>query len=154
MRYRRDHPERFVLAHYIGSTAASSDLGLMLHRIMSEISERYKITSKSIPSDIKDLIQQFPEWLAEAGARGGVTLVLDALNQVRRALQYLVIALELTPFKNQFHKTSWIQGTTRTTCNGFPTTFPKVLSSFAVLCLDAVWMSSLNEDGKRTRSSL
>lgn len=43
--------------------------------------EFYKI-DRQVPQDLKDLIEAFPQWLGEASRRGGLVLVLDALNQL------------------------------------------------------------------------
>lgn len=81
VRYRDGHPGQLVIAHYIGSTSASADLGLMLRRIIEEIKEFYSI-KKDVPKDLKDLIDAFPDWIRDASSRGGLVLVLDALNQL------------------------------------------------------------------------
>ena len=48
---------------------------------MGEIKERYAL-DKEIPRDLPGLIEGLPDWLSEAGQRGGMVLVLDALNQL------------------------------------------------------------------------
>jgi len=47
VRYQNDFPDALVIAHYIGATAASSDLGHMLRRIISEIVSFYKVDRSS-----------------------------------------------------------------------------------------------------------
>lgn len=73
--------ERLVITHYIGSTAQSTDLAGLLRRIMGEIKSFYGVPDE-IPTDLRSLIEAFPDWLTEAAKRGGLLLVLDALNQL------------------------------------------------------------------------
>ena len=102
-KYRKDHPDDFMVTHYIGGTADSADYVKILRRIMEEIKAREDeklgkkgggekeegITTGSIgkeqdeiPSDPKKVVEQFPLWLAKAAARGRFILILDALNQL------------------------------------------------------------------------
>eukprot|EP01129_Flabellula_baltica_P006565 TRINITY_DN2474_c0_g1_i10.p1 TRINITY_DN2474_c0_g1~~TRINITY_DN2474_c0_g1_i10.p1 ORF type:complete len:826 (-),score=181.24 TRINITY_DN2474_c0_g1_i10:1651-3783(-) len=70
-----------------------------------------------IPTDLKELIEAFPDWLREASQRGGVVLVLDALNQ-------------LDPRDNS-HDLGWLP-------NKLPPNVRIVASTLAGKCLDAV----------------
>ncbi|MCD6430398.1 MAG: NACHT domain-containing protein [Deltaproteobacteria bacterium] len=79
--YQKNHPETFLLAHFIGSSAGSTDYAALLRRIMGEIKERYKL-SNDLPDKPDALRQQFPNWLAMAAARGRFILLLDGLNQL------------------------------------------------------------------------
>ena len=96
-RYKKTHPDDFLVTHFIGGTADSADYVKILRRIMKEIKERYEprekegdkersllISSKEdeIPTDPKKVVEQFPLWLAKASARGRFILILDALNQL------------------------------------------------------------------------
>jgi len=81
VRHQEKFPDRLVIPHYIGSTAESTDLSSMLRRVMGEIKEHWDLRM-SIPTDLQKLIEALPNFLAEAGRRGGVTVVLDALNQL------------------------------------------------------------------------
>ena len=80
-RYREKNPRDFLLVHYIGGTADSSDHTRILRRIMGEIKRRYDLP-EDIPTDNEKLTEAFPEWLVQATARERLVLVLDALNQV------------------------------------------------------------------------
>ncbi|KAL6063505.1 DUF4062 domain-containing protein [Balamuthia mandrillaris] len=79
--HKASHPDQLIIAHYIGSTSASTDLARMLVRIMTEIKEHFQV-KKDIPSDLKEMTKALAEWIGEAASRGGFTLVLDALNQL------------------------------------------------------------------------
>jgi tetratricopeptide (TPR) repeat protein len=99
-RYRREHPEDFMVQHFIGSSPESTDYIGLLHRVMEEIKERVEPREKAaldttlirkalqpeesqeIPTDPKKLVEVFPFWLAEAAAKGRFTLIIDALNQL------------------------------------------------------------------------
>ena len=98
-KYQEDHPDDFMVFHYIGGTADSADYAKILRRIMAEIQARYAPKEKGkdgdkerplsaspkedeIPTDPKKVVEQFPLWLAKAAARGRFILVLDALNQL------------------------------------------------------------------------
>lgn len=101
--YQQEHPEDFMVCHYIGSTPDSADYIQMLRRIMEEIRERYEPEKRgkrmgiinqvkdiftrtgeegSIPTDPKKVVEAFPLWIGRAAARGRFILFLDALNQL------------------------------------------------------------------------
>ena len=96
-KYRKEHPNDFLVTHFIGGTADSADYANILRRIMEEIKARYEpkekevvkerspsITSREdeIPTDPEKVVEVFPQWLAKAAAMGRFILVLDALNQL------------------------------------------------------------------------
>lgn len=96
-KYRKAHPDDFLVTHFIGGTADSADYAKILRRIMEEIKERYEPSIERnipsplvgegrgegvIPTDPKKVVEQFPLWLAKASAKGRFILVLDALNQL------------------------------------------------------------------------
>jgi tetratricopeptide (TPR) repeat protein len=95
-RYQQEHPDDFMVCHYIGSTADSADYIQMLRRIMKEIQQRYEPQSKikedsissitkeesGIPTDPKRIVEVFPLWLGRAAANGKIILIIDALNQI------------------------------------------------------------------------
>jgi len=104
-RYRRTHPDVFVLEHYIGATPGSADWAAMLRRIMGEFKQRLGLTQE-IPEKPDALRSAFPNWLHMASAKvqssgfrvpgsaeqdvgaaspphvSGIVLILDALNQL------------------------------------------------------------------------
>eukprot|EP01125_Pyxidicula_operculata_P016146 TRINITY_DN552_c0_g1_i1.p1 TRINITY_DN552_c0_g1~~TRINITY_DN552_c0_g1_i1.p1 ORF type:complete len:1462 (+),score=367.44 TRINITY_DN552_c0_g1_i1:741-5126(+) len=81
--YRETHPSQLLISHYIGSTSSSIDLGRLITRIMHEINQFFELGKESeIPSQIKDIIDAFPQWLREADRRGGVVILLDAMNEL------------------------------------------------------------------------
>jgi hypothetical protein len=48
IQHQESAPDRLVIASYIGSTPASTDLGRMLHRIISEIQDYWKVSKFSL----------------------------------------------------------------------------------------------------------
>ncbi|KAH3758212.1 tetratricopeptide repeat protein [Pelomyxa schiedti] len=80
--YEQSHPDQVVITHYVGCTSSSTSLNSMLHRLMCEISLLYKF-SRDIPTDKHKLIEEFPNWLAEAGSKTGLVLIIDAIDQLK-----------------------------------------------------------------------
>jgi len=89
-RYREAHPDDFLVAHYIGSSADSTDHVRLLRTVMEEIRARYpeppgglqERGESEILVDPQKIVEAFPLWLAKAAARGKFVLILDALNQI------------------------------------------------------------------------
>ena len=99
LQYKNAQQHKLVVAHYIGCTSASTDLSNLLRRYLQQLSQDYHFSNnvifrvigeikerfsldKDIPRDLPGMIEAFPDWLSEAGQRGGMVLVLDALNQL------------------------------------------------------------------------
>ncbi len=85
-RRKKARPDDFIIQHYIGGTADSSDYLRLMTRIMSEI-KRCSGDPDPVPTGRDDILRDFPLWLAKARARAehlGVRfiIVLDALNQL------------------------------------------------------------------------
>eukprot|EP01105_Mastigella_eilhardi_P028055 TRINITY_DN900_c0_g1_i10.p1 TRINITY_DN900_c0_g1~~TRINITY_DN900_c0_g1_i10.p1 ORF type:complete len:1319 (+),score=247.71 TRINITY_DN900_c0_g1_i10:561-3959(+) len=92
-RYEDDHTKEFVLAHFIGCSRLSTDLGKMLTRIINEITSRFDLTKEDVASDLRGLCDSFPKYLWEASRHGGMLLVIDAVDQLHdkdlQALRWL-----------------------------------------------------------------
>jgi len=80
-RYNEKHPEDFIVMHFIGSSAESTNHISILRRIMEEIFERLN-QEENIPNEPEDIINFFPVLLKEISARERVILILDGLNQL------------------------------------------------------------------------
>ncbi len=80
-KYRENHPDAFVIQHYIGATPYSADWAAMLRRIMGELKRHFDI-QQEIPEKPDELRSAFANWLHMAAAKGKVVLILDALNQL------------------------------------------------------------------------
>ncbi len=71
-----------VLYRFIGATPESSNGRAMLESLCKQISRRYGADEATIPSEYKDLVQEFPKRLALATADKPLILFLDALDQL------------------------------------------------------------------------
>jgi len=67
-RYKKAHPDVFVLEHYIGSTPESADWASMLRRIMGELKAKLDI-QQEIPDNPDALRSAFPNFLHMAAAK-------------------------------------------------------------------------------------
>jgi len=80
-RYRRTHPDAFVITHYVGATSASTDNRSLLRRIMAEIQARYDIRERTLPDAPEGIETEFSYWLARV-RKESLVIVVDALNQM------------------------------------------------------------------------
>lgn len=79
-RFRKAHPDAFIVTHYVGSTPLSGDhIGLM-RRVAWEVKDRYDIREEP-PADPDELIREFPTWIART-QNENLVLVIDAVNQM------------------------------------------------------------------------
>ncbi|KAH3757866.1 tetratricopeptide repeat protein [Pelomyxa schiedti] len=81
-RFEKENPETFVLSHYIGCSSLSTDLGRMLCRLITEIIDNFNLPSVELPNDTEGLSALLPSILLGASTKGGMLLVIDALNQL------------------------------------------------------------------------
>jgi tetratricopeptide (TPR) repeat protein len=81
IRYHEQHPEDFLLLHFIGGSPDSTDATRMLRRIMLELKEKFNL-SDDVPTKPEQIREQFPDWLTKTAGQGRIILVLDALNQL------------------------------------------------------------------------
>jgi len=81
LRYRQQHPDDFVLIHFIGCTPDSADEVAMTRRIMVELKRHFELPDEVpwLPEQVRD---GFRSWLVRAAAGGRVLLLLDGLNQL------------------------------------------------------------------------
>ena len=78
-RFGRQHPDRFLLIHHVGVTAAAGDHHAFLYRLFYEIRERYRIDDP-VPTSPAELESALPLWLGHV-QRERLILVIDAINQ-------------------------------------------------------------------------
>lgn len=81
LRYREQHPDDFLLLHFIGGSPDSANATGILRRIMLELKQRFDLTNE-VPAQPEKIREAFPDWLSQTAGRGRVVLVLDALNQL------------------------------------------------------------------------
>jgi nephrocystin-3 len=80
-RYRKVHPDEFLIVHFIGSTPDSANWLQITRRIMSELKKRFDL-EEEIPIDPGKVRETFPAWLVQVATRGKIVIVLDTLNQL------------------------------------------------------------------------
>lgn len=80
--HRRDSPAAQVVIRFIGATANSTDLRLLLHAICVELAELYGVADGQLPPDLHNLIAVFRMRLTLATKQKPLTLFLDAADQV------------------------------------------------------------------------
>lgn len=61
---RKDHPSAEIIVRFIGATSGSSDGRALLESLYCQISRRYGADEYTVPQDPKELVQEFPKWLA------------------------------------------------------------------------------------------
>ncbi|MCK4824413.1 DUF4062 domain-containing protein, partial [bacterium] len=79
--YGESHPDEFVIMHFVGASASSTDWMAMLRKIMQELKRRFDI-QQDIPDDKNELKLTFANWLSMAGVQGKVILIIDGVNQL------------------------------------------------------------------------
>jgi hypothetical protein len=97
-RLRHETPGLFVLARFVGASPASTNLQRLLGNLGEELVRHFGLTEEitlpggatavrpmEVPADPVQLREKWPRLLEEAGKRGRVLLVLDALNQLDRS---------------------------------------------------------------------
>jgi len=77
---RQADPNLFVIEHYIGVTAASTDPDTLMRRIVEEIKERIH-SEDPVPQSAAELEQSFPSWLGRI-TREQMLILVDAINQL------------------------------------------------------------------------
>jgi nephrocystin-3 len=80
-RYQETHPGICVIQHYIGSSAKSTDYVALLHRLMTELKDRFDL-DEDVPTSKEQIREEFPSWLASVSAKNRVIIILDGLNQL------------------------------------------------------------------------
>ncbi|WP_417377919.1 tetratricopeptide repeat protein [Gimesia sp.] len=79
--YCKQHPDEFVLLHFIGGSPNSASITGLLQRIMLELKEKFQLADE-VPANLDQMIAAFPTWLTKAAEHGRIVLVIDALNQL------------------------------------------------------------------------
>ncbi len=79
---QKSRPEAVLAARFIGSTPASGDIRALLEGLCRQITRAYGGEEKTIPTEFKELSEEFPKRLALATAERPLVLFLDALDQL------------------------------------------------------------------------
>ena len=71
-----------VICRFIGATPEPSNIRALLESLCQQITRQYDPQDKKIPTEYKDLIQDFPKRLALARPEKPLVIFLDALDQL------------------------------------------------------------------------
>lgn len=82
-------PGASLLFRFVGASDRSTTVASLLHLLLRELAQAAGRPDSQVPTDPVELRQAWPEWLAEAGARGPTLIVVDALDQLRTGLSDL-----------------------------------------------------------------
>jgi len=77
-----ESPAAGYVTRFIGATPTSSDIRSLLENICRQISRIYGADETNIPTDYKDLVEEFPKRLALATPEKQLIIFLDALDQL------------------------------------------------------------------------
>jgi nephrocystin-3 len=87
LRNRSGVSEPFIIEHFVGVTAASTDPDTLMRRIVSEIRERIH-SGEPIPQSAAELAQSFPSWLGRISEEP-LLIIVDAINQFNTEGRFL-----------------------------------------------------------------
>ncbi len=79
--FRKEHPDRFVLAHFVGASPRTTSLPTMLRRLTQELRRRYALTLPDAKSP-DEIIRTFQVAITSLPESARLVLVFDALNQL------------------------------------------------------------------------
>ena len=77
------HPDWLIIPHFVGASPGSTNLRQTLRRLCTHLSRNIE-SPDEVPEDIKELIQIFPELLAQATEQKRIVMILDAVNQFEK----------------------------------------------------------------------
>jgi hypothetical protein len=80
-RWRKDHPDDFIIQHFIGSTPDSADWQGLVRRLLAELKRVFSIADE-IPVQPDALRGALNEWTAKVAGSRRIVIVLDAINQL------------------------------------------------------------------------
>jgi len=81
MEHAKEQPDQYMFYHFCGCNHESSDLLHMLTRLLKELNLHFAL-NKTIPTDLKDMIESLPYFLAETARDEQWILIIDAVNQL------------------------------------------------------------------------
>jgi hypothetical protein len=79
---RQSHPEAKIVARFIGATPSSSDVRSLLEGLCRQVTRAYGGDESTVPSEYKELAEEFPKRMAPATAEKPLIVFLDALDQL------------------------------------------------------------------------
>jgi hypothetical protein len=97
--YQQQHPQIFVVPHFIGASPRSTNLRDMLRRFCLILKDRFGF-AEEVPEEVAKVAVTFREFVGKVPADSRVLLVIDALNQLDeadRAQELYWLPAELPP---------------------------------------------------------
>jgi tetratricopeptide (TPR) repeat protein len=79
--FRKEHPDVFLLAHFVGASPRTTSLAGMLQRLTQELQRKFQLTLPKTESP-DEIIRTFVIAITSLPESTRVVLVLDALNQL------------------------------------------------------------------------
>ena len=79
--FRKENPDAFVLAHFVGASPRTTSLPTMLERLTQELKRKFSLTLPDVSSP-DEIIRTFQVALTSLPPSARVVLVFDALNQL------------------------------------------------------------------------
>ncbi len=79
--YRRQHPDVFVLLHFVGASPRSTGLRYLLRRSCESLKNQFTLPDE-VPEETARLMVTFRDLLGKVPAERRVLIVIDALNQL------------------------------------------------------------------------
>ncbi len=138
--FRKENPDAFVLAHFVGASPRTTSLPTMLERLTQELKRKFSLTLPEARSP-DEIIRTFQVALTSLPLSARVILVFDALNQLDAddRADTLIWLPERLPEN------------VRVLCSAAtgPQRAPKVLSAFGERDCVAVGMQPLNVEERR-----
>jgi len=138
--FRREQPDRFVLAHFVGASPRTTSLPTMLHRLTQELQRRFALTLP-VAETPDAIIRAFTIAITSLPEAARVVLVFDALNQLDA--------------DDRAETLIWLPGVlpanVRVLCSAAtgPQRAPKILTAFGERDFVAVRMEPLTRDERR-----
>ena len=117
MEYNQCNPNQYLLFHFCSSNSDSTDTSHMLARLLEEINEHFSLNER-VPSDLNEMAEALPYFLAKASSWGRWIFVIDALNQLdndslfwlpKSFPSYVRVIVSVTPGKTleEIRKRKW-----------------------------------------------
>ena len=79
--FQENHPDVYVLAHFTGSTASSSNHLALIRRIIAELQTHFNLNPETAHST-SELLAQFQSVLSVVASKSRVVLIIDGLDQL------------------------------------------------------------------------
>lgn len=79
---RELYPDAVIVSRFIGATASSTSIQLLLESLCSQIASGYSVDTSDIPKEYQKLVTEFPAKMRLAHPEKPLIIILDALDQL------------------------------------------------------------------------